>query len=172
MYSLLLSQPILFHWIVDFIWKQLSIPETNENNKFHAGTNCSNFTFPPAQHYPVFQSLKIWTKDWQFCNFERFVGTVIHFRSVMKRFRFIKALRWGHHSCSLCRAHCYCAWRAKTHCILSLATPFYVTLERNSDITIRQLLLSVACWSSVRSHISLPSMIHVSMHVFSSASLS
>ena len=28
------------------------IPETNERNGSGGGTNCGNFTFPPAQHNP------------------------------------------------------------------------------------------------------------------------
>ena len=41
------------------------IPETNDRNGFCGGTNCGNFTFPPAQHNPVdwplyFNALQYW----------------------------------------------------------------------------------------------------------------
>jgi hypothetical protein len=43
----------------------LPIQETNDHNGSGGGTNCGNFTFPPAQQHPVdsplyFNALQYW----------------------------------------------------------------------------------------------------------------
>ena len=130
----------------------LPIQEITDHNGSGGGTNCGNFTFPPAYHHPVDSPLyfTILINDCHFPNCYWCVGTIIYFLIILE------CISFQHHittapaeslkiilSWSLLYLMCTNSFNSK------VSASFSITLEHNHDVPIRLLSFSVSWCSSV-----------------------